>query len=335
VILHPGTLALLLGSGIVFVMVVYGSVLGTRVLSRWDFQSSSEEQLILERKTFLVSSIVRYALGFEAISALLFVFTVDDIHELFVGAMCATGSLNANPIGWSALYVKIAVLVVAPVWIALDHLDQRAGDYPLIRAKYVLLLLLTPLVGLDLYLQIRYFAGLRPEIITSCCGALFSESGSAVASELAGLPVVPMMWVFYLTVFFFIATNVFCMLHESGVVRYVLLALSIVLFVVSITAVISFISPYVYRLPTHHCPFDMFQVHYRFVAYPIYLGLFGSVLFGLLPGIFHPLKRVSSLAELIASAERKWLASSMITAGVFVAVVSWPVVFGAFTMTGY
>ena len=95
-ILHPGILALIVGSSIVLVMMSYAGWIGVRVLKSWDFDSSSAEQLTLERETYLGSTLAISALGFQVVSALLFLFTVDDIHELFVGAMCATGSLNAN-----------------------------------------------------------------------------------------------------------------------------------------------------------------------------------------------------------------------------------------------
>ena len=70
----------------------------------------------------------------------------------------------------------------------IGRFDQQAGDYPIIRPKYVGLLLLTPLVALDLVQQVRFFAGLEPEIVTSCCGALFSESGSTVAFTIPSHP---------------------------------------------------------------------------------------------------------------------------------------------------
>ena len=146
-ILHPGILALIVGSSIVLAMMVYASVIGVRILAKWDFESSSEEQLTLERKTYLVSTLASYALGFEIVSGVLFLFTVDDLHELFVGAMCATGSLNANPIGWGALVVKLLILFLSPIWIAFNHFDQTAGDYPIIKPKYLGLLLLVPLIA--------------------------------------------------------------------------------------------------------------------------------------------------------------------------------------------
>ena len=215
-ILHPGVLALLIGTTIVLVMMLYAGWVGLRVLLRWDFSSSDEGQLELERKTYLVSTIASYALGFQIISGLLFLFTVDDIHELFVGAMCATGSLNANPVGWSVLLIKLLVVLLSPLWIAFNHFDQTAGDYPIIRAKYVGLLLLIPLVAADFVLQLTYFVGLDPQVITSCCGALFTESGSGVAAEIAGLPVTPMIWVFYTSAAAFVVFGVACMLSSPA-----------------------------------------------------------------------------------------------------------------------
>jgi len=335
VILHPGILALIVGSSIVLVMMVYAGWIGIRILAKWDFESSSQGQLELERKTYLVSTLTSYALGFEIASALLFLYTVDDIHELFVGAMCATGSLNANPIGWSVLVVKVLILMAAPIWIVFNQLDQMAGDYPIIRPKYRGLLLLIPLVVLDLVLQISYFSGLEPEIITSCCGALFSEGGSGLASEVAGLPVRPMLVVFYLGVVLFIATGLACLLRRSRPLRFLLTGISLALLLISLASIVSFLSLYIYELPTHHCPFDMIQAHYSFIGYPIYLTLFIGVFFGLLPGLFEPLTRIPSLRKPIADAEVRWLILGVVSIIAFTCISSWPVVFGSLTMSGY
>jgi len=335
VILHPGILALLVGTSIVLVMLLYAGWLGARILARWDFGSSSEAQLSLERRTFLVSTIATYALGFQVASALLFLYTVDDIHALFTGAMCATGSLNAAPGGWAVLVLKIVVVLLSLVWIALNRLDQRAGDFPVVRAKYLGLLVLAPLVAADLALEVRYFSALRPEIITSCCGALFSESGSGVASEVAGLPVRAMLWLFYSTVAAFLGVGLACLLSPSRALRTALSAISVALLLVSLASVVSFLSLYIYELPTHHCPFDMLQRQYGFVGYPIYVALFAGVYYGLLPGLFYGLRRIPSLAGMIAAAEPRWLTLGVGWVLVFVGVASWSVVFGSLTMVGY
>src|SRR5512147_2844595 len=135
-VLQPGIIALVLGSGITLLLLTYAAGLGVKILKNWDIESSSEGQLALERKTYLVSTLVRYGLFFEIVSAFLFIYTADDLHNLLVGAMCATGSLNANSFGFPALYAKIMVFFISAAWIAIDSLDNRAEDYPLTKRKY-------------------------------------------------------------------------------------------------------------------------------------------------------------------------------------------------------
>lgn len=333
-ILHPGILALICGSGVALLLLLYATGLGVKILRRWDFSSSSEGQLALERKTTLVSTLVICALGFEIFSIFLFIFTLDEIHTLFVGAMCATGSLNANPLGWYALYAKIFIFFAGALWLTLNHLDTRAEDFPLVKRKFACLLLLTPLVGVELYLQVAYFLGLHPEVITSCCGSLFSQAGSGIAAELSALPAKPVMAAFYGSGLLYLGSALPCLKRESRLFRHLFSLLAALFFFVSGAAVISFISLYIYELPTHHCPFDMLQKNYGFVGYPLYLGLFGGTLFGILPGIFQPLKKLTTLSPEIRRLERKWVILSVFFTLCFLLLASWPILFSQFRLVG-
>jgi hypothetical protein len=335
VILHPGILALICGSSLVLAMTLYAAALGLRVLLRWDYDSHSEAQLALERRTSLISTLVGYALGFQILSALLFVFTLDDIHGLFTGAMCATGSLNANPIGWSALAASLVTVFACGLWVVLNQIDQQAENYPLVRLKYGALVLLAPLLGLTLGLQIAYFQGLRPEIITSCCGSLFSSEGSGLASSLVAFPIRPMMGVFYATAAVFLLVAFWALRGSDSLGKYVLALGSPVLLLVSLAAMVSFLSLYLYQLPTHHCPFDIFQQEYRYLGYPIYGSLFLGAFCGLLPGLFQPLKGISTLTTEIERRQGRWIGWSMTAVGVFLLLTGWSVVFGAFSLAEY
>jgi len=334
VILHPGVLALLGGSAVALALLVAACVVGIQVLRRWDFSSSSASQLALERRTFLVSSLATVALAIEIASSLLFLYTVDDLHRLFVGAMCATGSLNANPVGWWVLPVKVLILLAAPLWIALNGLDVRAGDFPVIRAKYGALLVLAPLVAGDLVLQARYFLGLDPAVITSCCGSLFSAAGSGVSSDLAGLPVFPTMAAFYACAAAFVAAMAACRLRPAAVTRIATAGLALVFLAVALAAMVSFLSLYIYELPTHHCPFDVLQLQYRAIGYPLYLSLFAAVVFGLLPATASLFRRRESFAAVADRAQVGWLRCGIVATVLFVALASFPVVFGSLTMRG-
>lgn len=334
-ILHPGILALLSGSLITVLVMLFASWLGVKILLHWDMGSSSEEQLLLERKTWLVSTLLNYALGFQFFSAILFIFTAEDIHQLFVGAMCATGSLNANLVGWLVLLVKGILLFAAAFWVVLNRLDQRTEDCPLVRPKYLALVLITPLVGLDLYLQWLYFSGLQPEVITSCCGSLFSAGGESVASELAGMPVKQSMQLFFSIIGCYLFILVACILSKTAILRHLLFIASVLMFFVSIGAVISFISLYIYQMPSHHCPFDMLQANYNYIGYPLYAGLFFATLYGMLPGICQPLRKHASLRQEIDTAEKRWLWIAIAGMLVFLTISCGQMLFGSFKLLGY
>ena len=334
-ILHPGILALLLGGGLVLLLMLAAVQVGLRVLLRWDPNRADEEQLLLERRTYLVSTLVHYALGFTILSLPLFMYTVDDMHELFVGAMCATGSLNANPVGWQVLIVKLLLALLAALWAVVNHYDLQAEDFPLVKGKYLALILLLPLVAADLYLQLRYFLGLNPEIITSCCGSLFSSSGSGVAADVSGWPPRPMMILFYAV----LATHAILLIGNlygrRPVLLYLLAMVACLFLLVAIAAVISFISLYIYELPTHHCPFDMLQRGSGFVGYPLYLSLAGATFCSIVPVILEFLRRVPSLSNIAVAAQKRWLWSALLWLLLFSVLSSWPILFGRLSLRGY
>ena len=64
-IFHPAIIALLLGSLLTGLMLLYSSYYGIRILRHWDIGSGSELQLGLERRTYLISTVMSYAFGFQ------------------------------------------------------------------------------------------------------------------------------------------------------------------------------------------------------------------------------------------------------------------------------
>lgn len=334
-ILHPGILALLSGSFITLLVMLVASWLGIKILLGWDASSSSETQIILERKTWLISSLLNYALGFQILSALLFIATAEDIHKLFVGAMCATGSLNANLVGWLVLLIKGLLLFAAALWVVLNRLDQRTEDCPLVRPKYLALLFLTPFVALDLTLQWRYFSGLQPEMITSCCGSLFSAEGESVISELAGMPAKQAMLLFFSMTAVHLIVLFVCIRFKAAILRHVLFITSVLMFFVSLAAIVSFISLYIYQMPSHHCPFDMLQANYGYIGYPMYAGLFIATLYGMLPGICQPLGKHNSIRKELNIIEKHWLWLALIGILTFLTISCWQMLFGSFKLLGY
>lgn len=58
--------------------------------------------------------------------------------------MCAAGTLYVNSYGYPVLILKVINFLFAGLWLIVNYTDNRGYDYPLIKIKYLFLLILTP-----------------------------------------------------------------------------------------------------------------------------------------------------------------------------------------------
>jgi len=327
-ILHPGILALLLGGLLVSLLLARGAHVGWQVMREWDPGSCDEKQLSLERRVDLVSTLAHHGFAIAMFSLPLFIFTAEDIHGLFVGAMCATGTLNAAPYGWQVLLIKIWLFFLGGAWLIVNHYDRLVESAPLLHIKYWALICLFPLTLLDLLLTFTFFGALDPKVITSCCGTLFSRSSDNLGAELAALPVPFSMGLFFAALAAYALVLVLNLKIRRAVLRYLASLMAGLFFVTALVAVVSFLSLYVYQLPTHHCPFDMLQGGYHYIGYPLYIGLFGATLCGLAPGLLQLFSRLPGMEEVVAPDQRAWLLGALLFLVLFTGVALWPIFFG-------
>lgn len=332
-IFHPAILALHISSVLIAFMVLYSARYGIRILRSWDIQSGSELQLALERRTYLISTLLAYTFGLQLFSLFLFVFTVDHLHTLFVGAMCAAGSLFVNGYGYPALILKIITFLLAGLWLILNYADNRGYDYPLIKKKYLFLLLATPFILAEMALQWNYFLRLKPAVITSCCGSLFSAGSGTMTSEIVSLPTLPTKVTFYITFALAIASGIYFYLKNRG--GYLFAFLSGSAFIVSILSILSFISLYYYELPTHHCPFCILQKEYGYIGYPLYLSLLAGTVSGMGVGVLMPFRKIESLSASLPPLQKRLALASSILFALFAILVTWRMVFSDFILGGY
>ncbi|HEY5974875.1 MAG TPA: hypothetical protein VIU41_09045 [Geobacteraceae bacterium] len=331
-ILNPGILALVVASLLVCGMVLYAAIGGVRILRHWDITSGSESQLELERTTYLISTILAYFLALQLVSLFLFVQTADSICTLFVGAMCAVGSLTVNGYGYPTLLLKVVTFFLAGLWLVLNHADSRGYDYPLIRPKYTLLLLITPLIVAETVVQGLYFGGLRPDIITSCCGSLFSPASRGLAQELAAAPAKPLLVAFYSAVAAVVSTSLYFFRRQRG--GYLVALASGGAFLVSLVAIISVISLYVYQMPSHHCPFCILQKEYGYIGYLYYGCLLAGSVAGLGVGVLMPFRRHESLSAYIPRIQRRLALVAAASYMLLGLAASWPIFFSPFRLDG-
>ncbi len=309
-IFQPAIIALLLASALCVLALVGSAPFAVDVIRRWNIRSGSEQQLQLERRTYLFSTLLTLVLALQLAAVLLFVFNAEKMSGMFVGAMCAVGTLNVNAFGFPALNAKIAVFFLAAMWLAINHVDSRARDYPLVRIKYGLLLALAPLLVASAWTELQYFLDLKADVITSCCGSLFSEGSPTIAAEASSLAPIPAMWLFYSSLG---AAVVLAAVHGLGGGRqrwsgYLLALASGVAFVATIAGILAFVSLYIYEHPHHHCPFCILKPEYNYQGYWLYVPLFGATAAGLAAGAVQPFAHIASLREVIPVFSRRMAA---------------------------
>jgi hypothetical protein len=318
-------------SAVVLLMVSTAALFSLRLLRHWDIGSGSEQQLNLERRTYLISTLMSWVFAFELLSLLLFVYTAESLSGQFVGAMCATGVLNANPWGWPTLFMKIALFFGGALWLAINGLDNRGYDYPLIRRKYTLLLLLAPIVVAEVVFQSRFFLALSPNIITSCCGTLFSSTAEGVAAEVSAMPAKTMAWALALSGMSVMASALGYLKWRRGAL--LLTITSVVAFVTALLAVVSLISPYVYEHPHHHCPFCILKSGHGYVGYLLYIPLFGATAMGLAAAATAVWRKIPSL-KAWGSITLGYTRLSLVLFALFYLISAWLVLSSNLVMQG-
>jgi hypothetical protein len=330
-ILSPAVIGLMLGSGAVGLLALYASAWGVRILRHWDLRSGSESQLQLEKRTYLVSTLMAWAFAFQVGSLFLFIFTAEDLHRLFVGAMCAAGTLNVNEFGYPTILMKICNALLAGIWLIVNYTDNRASDYPLIRKKYALLLVIAPLLLLETFLQGAYFAGLKANVITSCCGSLFGAEAQGPVSSLVDMPARPMQAALIASLAITFVSG-FLFLSGRAWAGALFAFSSLAAFFVSVVALVSFVSPYIYELPTHHCPFCILQKEYSYIGYFIYVSLLGGAIPGAAAGALLPFQGIGSLQEVLPPVLRQLTFASLFLYFLFSLLVVFSIFFSALTL---
>jgi len=220
---------------------------------------------------------------------------------MFVGAMCAVGALNVNAFGFPALYVQLGLFFLATLWLAINHVDTRARDYPLVRLKYGLLLAAIPLLALSLALQLNYFLGLKADVITSCCGSMFSEQAETLASEVTALAPKPALLGFYgtLTVAILLSGWHWLGRGNGNLSGYATGLAALAGFVASIAGILAFVSLYIYEHPHHHCPFCILKPEYDYQGYGLYIPLFAATAAGMSAGVLRLFAHRPSLVKVV------------------------------------
>jgi len=303
--LNAWSLALTLTSIAAIVLGAIACRTAIRVLRHWDPASDSERQIRLEGEIWLSSTLVAYGLGFQIVSVVLFVLAADEFCKVIVGAMCATGALLANSYGMPALLVKLAGVFFYGFWIVLHQLDIRSESYPLVRTKYFYLLAIYPLMVADFSLQTLYIAGLKPDIITSCCAVVFAAATGGgpnlltIGSE--GLQLI----LYYTTMALLAGLGGMLLWRRSPWLQTFYAAGWVWFFGLALVVITMVISSYIYAMPYHHCPFCILKPEYHFIGFGIYGALILGAFLGISAAAVEPCRKGAGLEQVVATYQQR------------------------------
>jgi len=302
--LNSWSLGLTLAGLIILFLGVFACRTAVRVLRYWDPQSDSNLQIKLENEIWLASTLVEYGLGFQILTVVLFVLAADTFCQVIVGAMCATGALLANDFGMPALLVKIAGVFIYGFWIVLHKLDVSSETYPLVRIKYIYLLLILPLLVSDITLQTLYISYLSPDIITSCCAVVFGTSQKTGRNLLEGFSQTTLVSLYYGSVIALTGMGL-VLLKRWLLPLAVLFSAGWVWFLgMATVAIIMVFSSYIYAMPYHHCPFCILKPEYHYIGFALYFTLIPASFFGIATILVGLFKNKDGLAGVVRKYQR-------------------------------
>jgi len=277
ILLNNQVIVYLLSESILFGLLFIAFVITVGILFKWDFGSYSEQQFRLERRAYLVMTILLFVFTVKFLLLVYFVFAIDSLSLLVPGAMCAAGVISANDYGMLLLFLKLLILFSLLLWMVLNSYDLNAKNYPLFHIKSWFFIAIFLVIAIETGVDFAYFSHIDTLKPVNCCSTLYGQLEGANPLPF-GLNVTTLLILFYL-LYVVVAGALL-----SG--QKILSVVSSLLFIViSYYSVVYFFGTYIYELPTHKCPFCMLQKEYYFVGYLIWGTLFAGTYLGLISSV--------------------------------------------------
>ena len=282
-ILTPEVLTLLIINGIFLSLASIAFILSLKIFLRWDIDSTTKAQYTLEKQSFLSATIIKYIFAIKLPLFVFFIFTLDKISSVLTGAMCAAGVVNATEYGTYLLMLKLLNLYLFGFWLTLHYLDMKNPNLPYTKIKFEFFIITFLFLAVEIILEGVMFSAIDIDKMVSCCGTLYSSTSNSAIGAILNINTTLLLWLFY-------GNFLLMVLLYKLKIKYLFAVNNITFIIISIITLISWFGTYIYKLPTHHCPFCFLQSDYYYVGYAIYITLFIGTFFGINSGIMEILE---------------------------------------------
>ena len=225
-------------------VAVYGVF---QILKSWDFEASTPLQYALEKKNYLINTILYFTITCKIILFVYFVHTVDALSNIVPGAMCSAGVVGANVYGGPLLLLKLVLIFGFGLWIVVNRLDLTFINFPYIKKKYILFIFLFVGSLIEFGLEYAYFSNIPLSVPVFCCATVFQ------APQLPfGYTKVILLAMFFLLLGAIVILNTLKQMMAT-------FSVNVIFLFVAYYAITYYFGIYVYEMPNHQCPYCLLQ----------------------------------------------------------------------------
>jgi len=251
------------------VLALYGGFVSSAIIE--GLKGDQEARGISEQKYYLLGMIGTIVLIARILNVPIFFWMLQSLVPYCPGAMCAYGVVNAGvPYSIAAVVLKLFVPFAYGLWLIIEVANRGVADMPLMGdlAKSFMVTLL-PLVLIDSAVDILLVASVKP-VYVPCCSSIYDIDPPFSPSAYLG-PGVGMIIVVAAIVFLLSVVTIQWVSTQSSSVSALTAAFCLAAAAFYFVALHDTYAPAVLGLPSHHCPFCLFQ---EFPDTAFFAGLF-------------------------------------------------------------
>lgn len=293
---------------------LFAVIIGWHTGRKWSPLSSAEEQYELEKKVYLIITLITLGLYIRLALVPLWFLTLQSLIPSIPGAMCLTGVHMANtPFSFIASTFKFIIPLFYGYWLILNAIDRRIETQPFMKTKLSTLVPIGILMLAESSLDLKFLLPLQPRRVT-CCTSVFDMPGEGVPEIITTST---WLWavVFYILIAILIGTLI--LIHKKPKYKNIsrnFTGIAPVALVVFILALHTKISPLFLHAPFHHCVFCLWQNTWdvALITILIIVGLWLALIY---PWIIR-LAKYQGAEEIVKRDSRiliKWVLGCLIT----------------------
>lgn len=274
----PEVLALFILNSLFLIFSTIAFFIALQISRNYDSCATTSGQYLLEKRSYLGATIIKYIFAIKLPLFIFFIFTLDKISYILPGAMCATGVVNATDYGIYLLLLKLVNLYFFSYWIMLNAVDMKSETQPHIKTKFQLFIPMFLLLILEIVVEFMMFFSIDVKSVVDCCGVVFSSSDGTYIAQMIGAPHWMQAGMLY---------GVFMLMGVAYLreCRRIYSLVNLLFIFVALVTLIGFFGLYIYEMPTHHCPFCFLAHEYNYIGYLLYIFLFLGTFYGMTIGI--------------------------------------------------